>query len=1245
MQAFRGKANHADRQLASHKLRFECLEHRLVLADVGLAGDWHTFGNGPSHAGYFAGHFGEEPEAALRWRAPLGTGLSQVSVADGRVYATRDSIGDRYAVALDEETGDELWRESFGQRDSISPPTFANGNVYFQREGYPTYLWSLDAETGLANWNVPHSAPWRLFFGPTVADGQVWVNGDDGMFGFDQATGDQLFFQELETYDAWAPSYHDGQIYTFVDGVFAEHHPTTGLVQSSTDLGWGYSGSLRDSTAAIADGTAYLIGSPGLYAIDLDTQAIRWQHDTLHHGRPAIAGDTVYALSEGVLHSYDAATGETKGTFATTADLIAQQPIVTDDAVIVRTQLATHIFARSSRAELLSIPEAGPLSLANDTLFISTPDSLAAYDLLLLPSLSFEGPATVTEGEGPLTWTVRVDDAPPSDLVIDLHSSDPGEATVPSAVTIAAGSHTATFSVTLADDADLEGPQRVDIVGSLAGYYDAEATMIVHDDETTTISLSAPTTVMEGDDTLSAAGTITFASPPVRDIAIDLVSSAPSELMVPATVTLLAGTTSADFDVLVVDDDEFDGPQIPSVTASVDGWTSVSVDVRVEDNETPFLALTIDEEVHEGSHTTPATVELPYLFEEAVTVHLASSDESELVPPASLVIPAGTRAMTFDVTVVDDLLLDSRQLATVNVSADGFDGAEAEVVVLDNETTILTVIAPTRVTEGDGTLTGAGMIQVTTAPSRDIEVNIQSSNFFKLNTPSTVTLEAGSTSASFDLSAYDNPWVEGPHLVTLTASYEGWTSGTTIVRVDDDEIPFLTLDLDAFTTEGNGMLEGRVEIPYAVEHDVTISLASDDHTELVPPPYVFLPAGATSVPFQLTIVDDALLDGTQIAQISASANGFSPASTTAGVYDNETTTLSVLLPASVTEGDGLLAGVGMISVPTTPTSDIVVALHSDDTSELVLPTTVTLPAGSRSATFDLSVIDDPDVDGPQRTRVTAFVGEWTDGVAELRVEDNESPFLTLTGVSEVDENAGELSLSVEVPYRFDADLTLLLESSDTSELMVPPLVTVPAGTRHADFRVTVVDDSLLDGSRFAMLTVSSVGFDGDQLYIAVHDNETTMLTAVLPTAVAEGDGVVSGQSRVMVETPPDEDVHVYLTSSHPSIQVPESVIIASGTVAAGFDLVVVDDRRADATQQVEVTAHVVNWGSTAHNLILTDNDFVGLSGDWHTYGNGPSHTGYFAGNLGPVPEAHLRWSVDFETDPNQVAIADGRVYV
>ena len=73
------------------------------------------------------------------------------------------------------------------------------------------------------------------------------------------------------------------------------------------------------------------------------------------------------------------------------------------------------------------------------------------------------------------------------------------------------------------------------------------------------------------------------------------------------------------------------------------------------------------------------------------------------------------------------------------------------------------------------------------------------------------------------------------------------------------------------------------------------------------------------------------------------------------------------------------------------TTAVTVFLTNSDLTEILIPASVTLPAGSNSVTFDVQVINDGEVDGTQAVSVTAGAPFYVGGSAALEVADDDSP--------------------------------------------------------------------------------------------------------------------------------------------------------------------------------------------------------------------------------------------------------------
>jgi hypothetical protein len=200
------------------------------------------------------------------------------------------------------------------------------------------------------------------------------------------------------------------------------------------------------------------------------------------------------------------------------------------------------------------------------------------------------------------------------------------------------------------------------------------------------------------------------------------------------------------------------------------------------------------------------------------------------------------------------------------------------------------------------------------------------------------------------------------------------------------------VSLPAAVTKGAGTLagQGSVSVAGTVASNLVVNLTSSNTNLVTTPVSVTIPAGQTNAVFDVTILDDHLLEGDQVITVTASAQFFSNGYGVITIHDNETTTLSVSLPASAAKSAGTLTGSVGMGAPAG--GNVTVSLTSSDPSKLVVPPTTIIPTGQTSAVFNLTLVDDNIIDGPQNVSVTAHVPNWTDGSATMTIiDDNPLP--------------------------------------------------------------------------------------------------------------------------------------------------------------------------------------------------------------------------------------------------------------
>ncbi|NZD59456.1 calcium-binding protein, partial [Sphaerotilus montanus] len=285
-----------------------------------------------------------------------------------------------------------------------------------------------------------------------------------------------------------------------------------------------------------------------------------------------------------------------------------------------------------------------------------------------------------------------------------------------------------------------------------------------------------------------------------------------------------------------------------------------------------------------------------------------------------------------------------------------------------------------------------------------------------------VTIPAGQSSATFDIATIDDALAEGTETLTVSlgeitgGGFEqiaGNPTGASITTtITDDTGPRGPEDTCLVSISGPGsVVEGEVASGYTVSlsqpavTDVVVKLTytgtATDGSDYTAVTSVTIPAGQSSATFDITTIDDALAEGTETLTVSLgeiTGGGFeviagnpAQATVTTTITDDagpfgpgtpgaeDTCLVSISGPGSVVEGE--VASGYTVSLSQPAVTDVVVKLTytgtATDGSDYTSVTSVTIPAGQSSATFDIPILDDALAEGPET--LTVSLGEITGG--------------------------------------------------------------------------------------------------------------------------------------------------------------------------------------------------------------------------------------------------------------------------
>lgn len=490
----------------------------------------------------------------------------------------------------------------------------------------------------------------------------------------------------------------------------------------------------------------------------------------------------------------------------------------------------------------------------------------------------------------------------------------------------------------------------------------------------------------------------------------------------------------------------------------------------------------------DGVLTNAGTVAIAQKQAADVVVSLVSGNTSKITLPYSVIIPAGQTNTVFDITLVDNSLLDGDKIVGITALAPGFSTVTNFMTVFDDETATLTLSLPASATEGVGSVQGTVFCSAT--PAGDFVVSLVSSDTNRFQVPASVILPAGQTSVPFNATVIDDHMINGDEVVTATAHVRNWTDGVTTITIRDNENTNLVVTLPTQARASNGLLTnaGIVRISGTLPTNLVVNLASDTPSLLTVSATAAIPAGKTSAPFSLTLINDNQPRGTQPVNVTASAVGFVSGSAAVNVIDNQTppvpnnprpADLSVTntTPGTLAWSPGLGEGVEQITNGSFETGDF--------------SGWVKTPSASGDFVIDDGTVTPPSADSPTPPfdgNFSAFAQQTATGQLTLRQDLNlpaNAPVITLSWADRIRNFASD----------FDTNQQFRVELRTTNDTTLVLLFTTkPGDVTLADWTQRSADLSSYHGQTVRLAFIVDAG----QTFLEVHLDDISVKAASPP---------------------------------------------------------------------------------------------------------------------------------------------------
>lgn len=312
----------------------------------------------------------------------------------------------------------------------------------------------------------------------------------------------------------------------------------------------------------------------------------------------------------------------------------------------------------------------------------------------------------------------------------------------------------------------------------------------------------SPATVLEG---TGRAGTVTLSSALSSATTFALVSSRPTRVSVPESVTIPAGQTSVGFIAQSLQNQAVELPVSVSVSATAAGFDPASAALQVLDDDQPAITLAFDRaEISErdGSPAAQGTITLDRSVAFPLRVNFSASPTTDLILPPQVEIPANSLGAIFPIGVVNNVAVDGSRVVSVVAQLMETSGANAVAQSAPATLTIHDDDGPALALAVDRTLLIEGASPAATATvsrspvtASPVFVTLACSDTSEMTAPVSVTIPAGQPSVSFPLQAIADGQPDGNQPVTLTASASGFSPASQKLTVTDLQKPDLFVDL------------------------------------------------------------------------------------------------------------------------------------------------------------------------------------------------------------------------------------------------------------------------------------------------------------------------------------------------------------------------------------------------------------------------------------------------------------------
>ena len=519
------------------------------------------------------------------------------------------------------------------------------------------------------------------------------------------------------------------------------------------------------------------------------------------------------------------------------------------------------------------------------------------------------------------------------------------------------------------------------------------------------------------------------------------------------------------------------------------------------------------------------------------TVNFATSNGTATAPSdytstsGTLTFAPGVATQTISVPIIGDTTIEADETFTVNLSGatNAVIGRATGTGTIVNDDSPAISINSGSVNEGDsGTTNGSFTVTLSQPSALTVTVDYATADGSATapadytSTAGTLTFAPGVTSRPLTIPVIGDTVIEPDEnfAVNLSKPINATISqaqGTGTIVNDD----FAGLSINDVTIDegdsGTSNATFTVTLSPSNRQTSTVDFATSDGSATAPSDYTstsgtltFAPGVATQT-IAVPIIGDRSVEANENFAVTLSnpLNATIGRARGVGTIRNDDTAIAPTLalsiaPATISENGP--ASTCTVTRSGNTSAALVVQIANDNPERVSTPLSVTIPTGSASATFAATPIDNAIADGGATAAITVSATGFSSDSADLVVQDDDTPTLTLTITPDTFSEATGPRAARGVVTRNTATstpLTVTLDTNNPNKVRLPDTVTIVAGSDNVAFVVGAVDNQLSDGDTTVLVRASAPNFASSTQSVVVTDNDGPP---------ADGGSVVSNTS-------------------------------------------------------------------------------------------------------------------------------------